>query len=628
VKKISPLLLRFQNYLSTIKLLIKLGWGASPFYFLGLLALIIISGLIPVAGLLVSSLLIDLIIHSVSISQPLGTLPTSLIILLILMGGLNAVGQSITNLRSAVEDLYKKKASNYVSILIAENASLLDLAFFDDPDFHNQLSNASSEASYRPVIMISQLMAAISTLILSISTAILLLIWHWWIIFLILFTSIVTFWVLAHFGTARVKLITSRVPITRKAQYINSLLTSDIAAKETRILGLRNFYLSKYRDLLTLLYQQDKQLTKKEVICNTSINILLSLIRPLLIAFVALQTLGHFISVGQFYLYTQAIGQLESSFSSLMVSLAQLHENNLFLMNLNRFLELSADVEAPRSYIQSPIGLSPPIPQIEFRNVSFYYPNTAVKVLDNLSFCINSGESIALVGNNGSGKTTIVNLLSGLYRPTEGTILLNGVDIDSLSREDLRATLGIVVQDYSIYHFSIADNIGIGFVNEIGNFPRISAIAQRSGLKHLIDNLPDGYDTILGRWIERGHELSGGQRQLVALARVLMRNAPILVLDEPSAALDIHNEVRFFREILESHKENNRTVIFISHRFSTVRQADRILLLEKGRLIEQGSHHELMKLKGHYADMFALQIQMYGDPLETPLPPNSVATNK
>lgn len=228
-------------------------------------------------------------------------------------------------------------------------------------------------------------------------------------------------------------------------------------------------------------------------------------------------------------------------------------------------------------------------PHIEFQNVSFHYLGTDIPVLDNLNLTIKPGEAVALVGDNGAGKTTLVKLLSGLYEPTGGRILFNGVDITTINRQDLRACLSVVFQDFTIYHLSVADNVELGQVEDVDNLAYIQAVAERSGLDQLVQTFPHQYETILGRWFERGHELSGGQRQLVVLTRALMREAPILILDEPSAALDVHAEQHFFQQLLDRQRALTQSVLFISHRFATVRRADRIVVLEQGQVLEQGT---------------------------------------
>jgi ATP-binding cassette subfamily B protein len=338
-------------------------------------------------------------------------------------------------------------------------------------------------------------------------------------------------------------------------------------------------------------------------------------VQAALIAFTAFQALQGDITIGQFNLYTQSIVQLGGQMPEFMFMVGALHESNLFAAGLFGLLAMKPQVEVPRPDSKIHLSNISSTPRLEFRNVSFAYPGDNRAVLKDISFIIQPGEAVALVGGNGAGKSTLVKLLAGLYEPTEGQILLDETDIRTLDRRDLRAYLSVIFQDYNIYHFSARENVGVGQVSLLDDSERIEVAAQRSGLDRVIARLPDGYNTVLGRFWERGHELSGGQRQLVALTRALLREAPILILDEPSAALDVYTERRFFQRLLQDRSGGpTQTVVFISHRFTTVRRADRILVLENGRLTGQGTHEDLVSQGGRYAEMFNLQATMYDGP--------------
>ena len=588
-------------------------WQAGPLLLVASLALTLLTGFVPAANIFVISALLDTLAQAAR-SGDGGTPPGGFVALLALLAGVTILEQIAERLGQVVSQLQGARISNHVQLLIAEKASEIDLARFEDPDFHNRMVTAAFEAPYRPKQMIDEVLASVSTATTIVSLGTVLLLWQVWILPVILLASVATLGVTIFFGTAMVDLVSGRAETERKKMYFNSLFTSDQAVKEVRLFGLRGFLLSTFRGLLDLIYRQDRRLAFRELAYSVPAGALLAAVQVALIAFTALRALEGAISVGQFNLYTQSIVQLGALIPGLMFSAGALHESNLFAAKLFDFLSVRPEVEAARPGPKTQLDAITRTPSIEFRDVSFTYPGTDQAVLENVSFEIRPGEAVALVGENGAGKSTLVKLLTGLYEPTGGQILLDGVNISALDRDDLRAYLSVIFQDYVVYHLSARENVGVGRLSLLDNPGRIEDAARRSGLDRVIAALPNEYDTVLGRFWESGHELSGGQRQLVALARLLLRDAPIMILDEPSAALDVYTERRFFQRLLQDREEGRtRTVIFVSHRFTTVRRADRILLLDKGRLAEHGTHQELMAHGGRYATMFDLQAEMYDD---------------
>lgn len=601
----------FQMMLS----LFNLVWKASPFLLLVLLLITVLMGFIPVVSIALSSLLLNTIASAFLASQHDSAIPFTVLLLALLIGGISLLSQITSQAQSAVSTLYQTKLTNVIQRRIAEKASSLDLSFFEDPDLQNRMTNASGQASYRPMEIITQSTMAISALITFLSVSAVIAFWHVWIIPVLLCSPILFFWVNVFFSRKKARLILERTPLARKSQYFYSLLTVDFFAKEIRVFGLRTFFLARHRHTQDGMYRQDRDLALRQFGLMSLVQVLQTGVQIAFTLYIIVLLLSHALSFGQYSLYTQSASQLNSAFLSLMLALAQLYEAQLFLSYLFDFLALEATVEKEGVQTKRADNTDLMSSCLEFRDVTFRYPDTEKNAIDHLSFTLPPGEVMALVGRNGAGKTTFVKLLVGLYQPTQGQILLDGVDITTLDWNILRAHLGILFQDYPVYNLSAAQNIGVGKIEQIENFSRIEEAARRSGFHQIVETFPEKYDTMLGRWIERGQELSGGQRQLAGLARALMREAPILILDEPTAALDPQNEWQFFQDLLTEQRAKNQSIIFISHRFSSVRHADRILVLDGGKQIEEGNHQELMERKGTYAEMFLIQAQMYGETL-------------
>jgi ATP-binding cassette, subfamily B, bacterial len=586
--------------------LLKIIWQASPRYCTTSLVVVIIRGLLPTFSILVNARLLETLIDSTQNFQRAGVHVRSLSIILILLSIITLFIHILGKIQDVIQQILEQHITNYLQILIAEKASSLDLAFFENSAFYNLFANTASEALHRPTVILSQLQQAGTIAITFTSSGFVLFAWQPFLVALIIFGVLLKFGIEIKFGHAHFNLAMELTPLIRKTSYMYSLLTSDQAAKEIRLFQMQSWLISQYRKLLNRILEKKVYLIMRQVKMTGLLDCILALAQPGLIGFIAVKAVLLEITIGQFSLYTQAVQQLDTQLRSLLYTLAGLYENQLFVSNLFHFLALQPDAEAPRS---AKVRINVAIPSIEFRNVSFHYPGTTKLVLDNLSFRILPGEKVAIVGKNGAGKTTVVKLLTGLYQPTTGQILLNDIDITMLERNELRKFLSVIFQDYSTYHFSAFENIGFGDIERICDYAKIDKAARLSGFDKVLAGLPHGYDTVIGRWFEAGHELSGGQRQLLAIARAMMRDAPILILDEPSAALDVYVEEYFFDRIL--NRSIQQTVLFIAHRFTSIRRANRILVIEEGHLQEQGSHEELLYRGEHYAELFKLQSQMY-----------------
>jgi ATP-binding cassette subfamily B protein len=436
----------------------------------------------------------------------------------------------------------------------------------------------------------------------------------WWLAIVALIVPIPAFISSIHYGWRGFLRMRRQSPERRLMDYFNRLMTTDTYNKEIKLFTLGSFLIGRFRRLANKLYEEDKVIVVRRYLSNFLWSSLTGVANSAIYFYVALQvvlSMGR-ISLGSLTRYTQAALQAGQNFQGLLNGISSAYENNLYVATLFEFLEYEPKIVSPKH--PQPVDPSTEMSglEIEFRNVSFTYagkdPETEA-ALKNVSFTIQAGEAVALVGRNGAGKTTIVKLLTRLYDPDEGEILIGGRNIKEYDLEELREKVGVIFQDYVTYFMNARENIGVGRIAEIENQALVRSAAQKSGANTVIDKLPEGYETMLGRWFEKGTQLSGGEWQKVALARAFMRDAPILILDEPTSSLDAQAEYDVFAKFRVLTK--GKTAIFISHRFSTVRLADRILVLENGQIIENGSHHELIVLDGHYAELFNLQAEAY-----------------
>jgi ATP-binding cassette subfamily B protein len=388
--------------------------------------------------------------------------------------------------------------------------------------------------------------------------------------------------------------------------YLEHLLTVDSSAKEVKLFGLGEPLLKRYQELFWKFYDEDTGLARRRSIISLLWGIFASLTYYGAYAWIVFQTLARAITIGDMTFYLTLFRQSQQTFQGLFFNTGQLYESGLFLDNLFGFLNIIPQMPNPGTARK----VNRPIQQgIEFRNVSFRYPDRQEWALHNINLLIRPGEKIALVGANGAGKTTLIKLLTRLYDPTEGQILLDGIDLREYDLNDLRDSIGVIFQDFVRFQLSARENIGFGQIKDLEDEARILAAAERGGADEVIERLPQQYDTVLGRWFEKGAELSGGQWQKIALGRAFMRDSEVLVLDEPTSALDAEREYEIFQRFRELTA--GRIALLISHRFSTVRMADRIVVIENGELSEVGTHHELLLLDGTYARLFNLQAEGY-----------------
>jgi ATP-binding cassette subfamily B protein len=599
----------------------RLVWDASPLMTAGLVGTTVVSGLTPVAQAWTSRLLINAVVAGVrnraapvaipypwgGHAPPLGV-TRALIALAVVQFGIYLVNAVTTEIRSVAQQCLQERISQVVQLQVMEKACKLDMAFFEDSRSYDLLRQTQQEAAARPLQMVNGALGLLQAAITLTSMLAVLIGLNPWLALVVLLAAIPEFISDARFSRKGFMLAMRAAPIRRRMQYLATLVTTDTAAKEVKLFGLGGFFTERFRLLGQVFYARVRRLAMRRSLVSGGWGMLGPLVGSLTYLYIALQAVAGRLTLGDLTLYAQATNSVQNGIQQVFSSFSTLYENALYMDNLDELLAAVPLVVAPAK----PVALPAPVRgHIVFEHVTFHYPGTDIRVMDDVSVQIHPGETVALVGRNGAGKSTFVKLLCRLYDPDEGRILLDGIDISTVDPADLRAAIGGMFQDFVTYQATAGENIGLGEVVRIEDAAAVAASARNAGAATLIEGLPRGYETVLGKWFGKGTQLSGGEWQKVALARSFMRPAPILILDEPTSALDAQAEYELFAR-LRSLAEG-RTAVFISHRFSTVRKADRIFLFHEGRLAEQGTHAELMSLAGRYAELFTLQASAYLD---------------
>ncbi len=588
---------------------IRLVWSTSWSMTMALIILNILQGLIPAATALITAMVVDSVVQAIRIhsASPIWW-PVGLQLVVTIFSSL------MSAINSIILQLLQEMVSNQVQLEILKKAATLDLSFFENPESYDTIRQATNQSSAQ-TNMVTQAFSIGQTLITL--TSLLFLLFHlaWWLAIIALVTPLPAFFFSTRYGWKSYRLMRYQSPERRILNYFVTLMTTDTYNKEIKLFNLSDYFIVRFWKLATKLYEQDKKLALQQYLTNFGWSNLNTIANSGIYLYVALQAIVGRITLGGVTLYTQTASQVGSNFRSLLNSISSTYQNTLYVNLLFEFLAYQPTITSPANpqpvtYSEEDEGLA-----IEFRRVSFTYPGRNPETeaaLKQVSFTIRAGEAIALVGHNGAGKTTLVKLLTRLYEPDEGEILIGGKNIKEYELETLRRQIGVIFQDYVNYQMTAGENIGVGRIEEIENDEMIRKAAHKSGAHTVVEKLPQGYETMLGRWFKNVREsaqLSGGEWQKIALARAFMREAHILILDEPTSSLDARAEYevfQHFRALIEQ-----RTALFISHRFSTVRLADRIFVLEHGQLIESGTHEELITLDGRYAELFQLQARAY-----------------
>ena len=499
-----------------------------------------------------------------------------------------------------------------VNVAILEKALQLDLRHFEDAEFYDKLTRARREASSRPLSLIQGNFQLLRNALTLAGYIALLVGFSGWMVLALLVATVPAFVAEARFSGAAFRLRNWRSPDSRRLNYLEYVMANDEHAKEVKLFGLGPILLGRYRELAERFYAEDKALATRRAIWAFALSLVSTLVFYGCYALIVVATARGGLSLGSMTLYLAAFRQGQQSFQSILTAVGGMYEDTLYMSNLFEFLEIPVGVAATE-----PVALVPAAPAavlaeegIRFEGVGFRYPDAATWALRGVDLFLPKGQSLALVGENGAGKTTFIKLLAGLYRPTEGRVLLDGRDLKDWGDEELRKRIGVIFQDFNQYQLLLRENVAFGSVDHLGDELRVTRAVDQGGARELVRGLPGGLETQLGRWFKAGTELSGGQWQKVALARAFMREeADILILDEPTAALDAEAEHAVFERFRQLTA--GRTAILISHRFPTVRMADRILVLEGGRVTEDGTHADLLAAGARYATLFKLQASGY-----------------
>jgi len=587
-------------------------WQTSRWLTLASLGLRLVRALMPVAMLYVGKLIIDEAVRLAGAGPmpPLadalssGHLTTLLELLLLELAiaiGSDLLGRLISYADSLLSELF----TNATSVRLMEHAAELDLEDFEDPDLQDKLDRARRQTMGRMSLM-SQLFGQVQDTITVISFAAGLIVYAPWLIVLLAIALVPAFIGESHFNTLGYSLNFSWTPERRQLDYLRQVGASVETAKEVKIFNLNRFLIDRYKLLAERFYKANRTLARKRAIWGTLLAALGTFGYYTAYAYIAWRTIRGDFSIGDLTFLSGSFLRLRQLLEGLLTGFSQVAGQALYLDDLFSFFAIEPEIRSRPDAVPIPR----PIRQgFVFDNVGFRYPDAERWAVRNLSFELQAGEVIALVGENGAGKTTLVKLLARLYDPDEGRILLDGRDLRDYDLDDLRANMGVIFQDFVRYHLSAGENIGVGLVDAMNDKARIRDAAHRSLADEVIEALPAGYEQLIGRRFKTGVDLSGGQWQKIAIARAYMRDAQVMILDEPTAALDARAEFEVFQRFKEL--SDNRTAVLISHRFSSVRMADRILVLADGRIEASGTHEQLMAEGGRYAELFELQAAGY-----------------
>jgi ATP-binding cassette subfamily B protein len=597
---------KFLSVFKYSRVALKLVWSTSAALTIVMGISTLVSGILPAAIALVGGYIVDAVVTALNATgAEQNDAQMQVLYLVLLEAALVILVSAAQRVNTISQSILRVLLGNKINVMILEKALTLELAHFENAEFYDKLTRARREASSRPLSLVIKTFDLVRNMISLLTIATFLLQFSPYAVLLLIAAGIPAFVAEAKFSGEAFRNYRRRSAERRMQLYLEMVLTREDGVKEVKLLDLGRLFLDRYIGIFKNIYKEDRNLVLRRGFWGFMLGILASAAFYFAYGWVAFAAIAASISIGQMTMYIAQFRLGQNAVSDSLNSVNGMYEDNLYLSTLTEYLEHK---------VPEPSGnnMNGPEPDagIRFENVSFYYPGSNIPALDKINLHIKPGESLALVGENGSGKTTLIKLLTRLYTPSEGNIYLEGLNIKDWDIESLRAKIGVIFQDFARYQLLVGENIGIGDVNNLHSEQQVSDAASKGMADSFINDLPDAYNTQLGTWFNQGKELSGGQWQKIALSRAFMRNqADILILDEPTAAIDARAEAEIFSHFRDL--TDNRISIIISHRFSTVRMADHIIVLEKGHISEQGSHQELIDLDGHYATLFHLQAKGY-----------------
>ncbi len=585
---------------------VGLVWSTSGPLLVAMAVLTVLGGMLPAAMAWVGKLIVDAVVAGIEQRHATGVVFTDEVLRwVVLEAGLVVAMAAVQRSLAACLSLLRAQLGHRVNVMILQKALTLDLTHFEDSEFYDKLTRARREASSRPLALVQKTFAVVQNGISLTSYAALLWQLSPWAVLLLVAAGLPAFVAEAKFSGDAFRLFRWRSPETRKQAYLEMVLAREDFAKEVKLFGLGPRLLERYREIFHLLYGEDRKLTLRRALWGFGLGLLGTAAFYGAYAWIGIEAVMGSITLGDMTMYLMLFKQGQSAVSASLSSIGGMYEDNLYLSNLYEYLE--QPVEAGGG--EATVGPTPG-DGVRFEDVTFTYPDAESPAVDGVNLHMKPGQALALVGENGSGKTTLIKLLTRLYVPSSGRILIDGLDIRQWDETTLRRRVGVIFQDFARYQLRVGENVGAGDVEAFDDEERWATAARAGMAEPFIEQMPERYQTQLGRWFKGGRELSGGQWQKIALSRAFMASeADVLVLDEPTAAMDAQAEAQVFDHVRALSRD--KMTVLISHRFSTVRMADHIVVLDRGQVVEEGSHEALIAQDGRYARLFELQAAGY-----------------